>query len=320
MTTFDQLEPGLSLSSAPSSADLEGTSFAAILNVCDIGVPSYAVPTGVRLIQQAFEDSAPVPLPFIQAAVLELADCRGSGAATLVHCQVGQSRSPTVVALYWMGRDGLTWAAAIERMRAVRPMVQPHPFLTNEAIRPRIAESVRKAVEGDGSVLAAARSAAVALRLAHRRRGPDIGASSAWACIEMGLACGSHPRAATELLAYGVSGFLNLDMRGAAGYASSLPATARAATVTMMEDAPADPAALREAVHVVRSWRREGRTVFVHCTDGKSRSALVIALYLMVERGWDFASALWYIRQRRPGAYPRPQLDAARALARLGRV
>ena len=128
---FDQLEPGLCLSAAPSSADLAASPFAAILNVCDIDAPPYTVPASTRLIRQAFEDNLPAPFPFIHAAVLELADCRGSDLTTLVHCQAGQSRSPTVVALYWMGRDGLSWPAAIERIRAVRPMVQPHPFLVS---------------------------------------------------------------------------------------------------------------------------------------------------------------------------------------------
>src|SRR5258708_26541182 len=103
-----------------------------------------------------------------------------------------------------------------------------------------------------------------------------------------------------------------------AGSASALPATVRAATVPMLEDAPADPAALREAINVVHTWRAEGRTVFVHCSDGKSRSALVLAVYFMMRRHWDFASAMWYIRQRRMGAWPRPQLEAQRAIARLG--
>ena len=164
-------------------------------------------------------------------------------------------------------------------------------------------------MDGDGSMLTAARAAAAALRSAHRRRGPNVGASAAWSLIETGLACGSHPRSAAELLAYGVSGFLNVDMPGAAAYASSLPATARAATVPMLEDAPADPAALREAINVVHTWRAEGRTVFVHCSDGKSRSALVLAVYFMMRRHWDFASAMWYIRQRAWAPGPDLQLE-----------
>jgi protein-tyrosine phosphatase len=60
-------------------------------------------------------------------------------------------------------------------------------------------------------------------------------------------------------------------------------------------------------VELLRHWREEGHSVLVCCEDGKSLSALVVALSLMAAKGWDFEGAMWYIRQRRRGAWPRPE-------------
>jgi len=43
----------------------------------------------------------------------------------------------------------------------------------------------------------------------------------------------------------------------------------------------------------------------------------VVALSLMLDRDWDFAGAMWYIRKRRPGAWPRPQILERRPIAEL---
>jgi protein-tyrosine phosphatase len=75
----------------------------------------------------------------------------------------------------------------------------------------------------------------------------------------------------------------------------------------LRQEGPIDAAGSQAAVELVRRWRKEGRSVLVCCEDGKSLSALVVALSLMAVRGWDFAGAMWYIRQRRRGAWPRPQ-------------
>jgi Dual specificity phosphatase, catalytic domain len=108
---YDLLEPGLALSAAPHSAsDLADASFAAILNVCDFGTPRYArgLRPDIELVRRPINDEYPVPLPSLILATLELADLRRRGLTTLVHCNAGQSRSPSIVALYWMARDGLT--------------------------------------------------------------------------------------------------------------------------------------------------------------------------------------------------------------------
>jgi protein-tyrosine phosphatase len=288
---FDELEPGLTLSGTPEAVPAWWVRFQAVVNVCDRATPEYArsLPPTVRLIHRPFEDSLPAPLPFLRAAVLELAECRAQGRATFVHCQAGQSRSPAVVALYWMGRDRIGWDEAIGRIRRSRPQVDPHPRLVGRRARHRVAAEVGAFLAGQTALLHSARADADALRDAHpapARSGPG------WAEIEPGLACGTSTQ---------VPGFERvLDLAG-----GNYPG--------FREDGPIDPGACRRAVEQLLRWRAEHRTVLVRCGTGKSLSALVVALGLMESRGWDFAAAMWYIRQRLPGAWPHP--ESCRGLA-----
>jgi hypothetical protein len=66
---------------------------------------------------------------------------------------------------------------------------------------------------------------------------------------------------------------------------------------------------LREQVEWVAVQRREGR-VFVHCSQGVSRSGLVVTAYLMFEHGWSVDQALDLIRSKRPGVRPNPLFRA----------
>lgn len=63
---------------------------------------------------------------------------------------------------------------------------------------------------------------------------------------------------------------------------------------------------LRRAVDFVDSNRRQGRTTFVHCRNGVSRSGLVVTAYLMLEHGWTRDEALTFIRSKRPLTRPNP--------------
>lgn len=61
---------------------------------------------------------------------------------------------------------------------------------------------------------------------------------------------------------------------------------------------------LRQMTEFVDAQRRAGRTVFVHCQQGVSRSTLVAAAHLMARHGWTREQALAFIRSRRPIVYP----------------
>jgi protein-tyrosine phosphatase len=293
---IDELEPGLALSGAPETAPAWWLHFQAVINVCDPATPHYArsLPATVRLVHRPFEDSLPVPLPFLRAAVLELADCRAHGRSTLVHCQAGQSRSPAVVALYWMGRDRIGWDESVRRVRASRPRVDPHPRLVGGRAQQRVAEEVRAFLSGRSRVLDCARADADALLGAHAARGAPGRSGPGWVEVEPGLACGTAARAPE---------FERVLDLAAGNYPG------------LREDAPVDPGACRRAVDQLLLWRSEDRAVLVRCGSGKSLSVLVVALGLMATRGWDFPTAMWYIRQRLPGAWPHP--ECCRGLAVL---
>lgn len=63
---------------------------------------------------------------------------------------------------------------------------------------------------------------------------------------------------------------------------------------------------LRAQVEWIAAQRREGRRVYVHCTQGVSRSGLVVVAYLMADRHCTVDEALTYVRSKRPVVHPNP--------------
>jgi hypothetical protein len=63
---------------------------------------------------------------------------------------------------------------------------------------------------------------------------------------------------------------------------------------------------LRRQVEFVNEQRRAGRPVFVHCRAGVSRSAMVVAAYLMARDGCTRDESLAVLRARRPRVGPNP--------------
>lgn len=63
---------------------------------------------------------------------------------------------------------------------------------------------------------------------------------------------------------------------------------------------------LKEVVDLIASHRKEGKTVYIHCAAGVSRSGLVTTAYLMQKYHWNRDHALRYARSRRPQINPRP--------------
>ena len=163
---YDLLEAGLGISARPASGDdVRDSPFGGVLNLCDFRPPRYAatLPSGIELGLRPINDEIPAPLPTLKLAVLELAEMRSREVATLVHCQAGQSRSPTVVALYWMARDGVTWSDALNRLREIRPMIEPNRFFQTEPQRNTIVDAIRDFMAGDLGLLERARQQHAAL-------------------------------------------------------------------------------------------------------------------------------------------------------------
>eukprot|EP01114_Cavostelium_apophysatum_P022483 TRINITY_DN8151_c0_g1_i1.p1 TRINITY_DN8151_c0_g1~~TRINITY_DN8151_c0_g1_i1.p1 ORF type:complete len:256 (-),score=41.32 TRINITY_DN8151_c0_g1_i1:205-972(-) len=62
----------------------------------------------------------PITTKFIEDAI-------ASGGKVLIHCRAGASRSATLVAAYLMKHNKMTAAETIEKMKAVRSIVNPNP-------------------------------------------------------------------------------------------------------------------------------------------------------------------------------------------------
>ncbi len=63
---------------------------------------------------------------------------------------------------------------------------------------------------------------------------------------------------------------------------------------------------LKKQVDFVDTQRRAGRTVYVHCAAGVSRSGMVVTAYEMQKNRWTRDKALLFVRSKRPNARPNP--------------
>jgi hypothetical protein len=73
------------------------------------------------------------------------------------------------------------------------------------------------------------------------------------------------------------------------------------------DKAPAPSLAwLGQQVKFIEEQRHAGRTVFVHCSAGRSRSGLVMTAYLMSRDGCTRDEALATLRAQRPTVAPNP--------------
>lgn len=57
---------------------------------------------------------------------------RAQGGAVLVHCHGGVSRAAALVLAYLIEAEGLGYEAALERLRAARPVVAPNPGFVDQ--------------------------------------------------------------------------------------------------------------------------------------------------------------------------------------------
>jgi hypothetical protein len=59
-------------------------------------------------------------------------------------------------------------------------------------------------------------------------------------------------------------------------------------------------------VAFIEAERAAGRSMFVHCRNGVSRSGMVVVAYYMARNGWSRDEALEFVRSRRPEVRPNP--------------
>jgi protein-tyrosine phosphatase len=310
--SFDWIEPQLAIAGSPHSAqDVQDANFDFILDVRDTPHPDYAaagLAESMQTLHIPMEDGLPMPSALIRRAVLELAHTQRCGLSTLVHCRAGQSRSVAVVAVFLMGRDSLSWEQANQRIKQSRLQANPHPKLLEPALRESIANQVRAYLGGDGQLLTEARQSAESLLLRDRTRQGLGAAGKDWDWIEEGFALGVAPSALVELVAMPKVVYVAVGVNKLERFREQLADFGEEmVTLAMNEDGPVDWRKLDAMAQQILQWRKMGRTVFIHCEDGKSRSALLLARCFMLAYQWDFAAAMWYIRRRR-GAWPRPLL------------
>jgi hypothetical protein len=73
------------------------------------------------------------------------------------------------------------------------------------------------------------------------------------------------------------------------------------------DSAPAPSLAwLRRMVEAIDQQRSAGRTTFVHCSHGVSRSAMLVAAFLMYKHRWSRDQALEFLHSKRPQTRPNP--------------
>lgn len=63
---------------------------------------------------------------------------------------------------------------------------------------------------------------------------------------------------------------------------------------------------LKEQVDFISANRHAGKTIYVHCLNGVSRSGMVVVAYYMAEKGWTREESMAFVRSRRPGLRPNP--------------
>ncbi len=101
----------------------------AITHVLSIGAYPWRKVEGVIYHRLPLSDSASSSISKVVDAACEIIDeaiaSNGTG-KILVHCQVGISRSPTIVAAYLMMRKGMTLKAALGKIVRVRPQISPN--------------------------------------------------------------------------------------------------------------------------------------------------------------------------------------------------
>lgn len=87
------------------------------------------VPASVEVLNLSLSDGMPIPGGVLERANAFISGCAARNQRILVHCEMGLSRSPAVLAGYLVERERIPLDRAIAEMRQVRPLVQPHPAL-----------------------------------------------------------------------------------------------------------------------------------------------------------------------------------------------
>jgi protein-tyrosine phosphatase len=101
----------------------------AVLNVST--EDPYGKRPGIEYKEVPFDDGYAYPEDAFQASMDFLMKQYEKGAKTLVHCAAGISRSSATVAAFMHISDQMPFDAAIQHIKKCRPIVMPHPNISN---------------------------------------------------------------------------------------------------------------------------------------------------------------------------------------------
>lgn len=76
------------------------------------------------------------------------------------------------------------------------------------------------------------------------------------------------------------------------------------------------PEKLNRGIAFIRQFEGTGNSVYVHCKAGRTRSATLVACYLMQKNNWDAKTAVHFMKSKRPHILLHTvQWDAIRAFS-----
>jgi hypothetical protein len=143
--SMHEVRPGLWLGSYGAACDGKALAERRITHVLSVGLHVDSLGSRCRLRVAPTEDE---PLTRFFIAVQDVSSARldrhfevcsgfiaealDQGGAILVHCQAGQSRSPSVVAAYLMRKERLTAECALNSIRRVRSVICPNPGFVDQ--------------------------------------------------------------------------------------------------------------------------------------------------------------------------------------------
>lgn len=125
---MDWVTPWLAVGSRAEAADgaaLQAAGIDALLSFAPLARPA-EVPLQLSL---AVADRVALPAAAIRATVDFLRSSLAAGRRVLMHCEMGISRSPALAACFLHEALGLPLAEAFARVRAARPVAEPHAAL-----------------------------------------------------------------------------------------------------------------------------------------------------------------------------------------------
>lgn len=137
---FSKITEDLYLGREPLSSDIGTLQKLGIKNILSVAKEchdewiAYTGPN-FNLVYAGMHDHTPLPPMLAKLALISLKEMLKKG-KTLVHCGIGVSRSPTIIALYWYARGEVdSYGEGIEKLQALRSVVCPNRIVDHNLMQ-----------------------------------------------------------------------------------------------------------------------------------------------------------------------------------------